>query len=289
MKNLVLASFIALVLGTGATAQTPVKITGYELSKYAVTGDIEKQIITQVVKPIETALNSSPNSNIAISIDGYADKSGSGGKNDDLGTKRADEVEKYLTRKVPSATFVPTLTKGDEANVRMVVVAWKITPITAPAIAPYPSQRMRWLIGGAMALGLAVATLITLTVMFRIVSRTPQSAPPSQPQVTGVIPAPTPAAREPKWFKVKGNGSIYDVLFTPKVKDDLEGLESPFTINGCPIFFPTKFTTERDITKSLKGCVKDYSENPEKDKYHFADQLEQLIAVRKVIKSESKE
>jgi hypothetical protein len=269
MKNLVLASLlVALAFSTDAVAQTTVKITGYKPGEFAVKGEIEQQITANVMKPIETALSSNKDSKVSISVVGYADQIGSGPANDRLGRDRAEEVKNVLVTKFPNATFAPALTKGDEANVRMVTVSWNITPATTPAAAPLAHRQKTW-----PGRTVALLVLILLAYMAWKVSWIPRSKPQSQPQATEVISTPAPVVREPKWVTFSKNGYAYEVLITPKDN----GWESPFTIDGCPIFF----MTERDIIKSLKGCVKDYPD-PDKDKYQFKDQLAQLIAVEKV-------
>lgn len=264
MKNIVMASLLAFVLSTSATAQQTTKITGYKLGTYAVTGDIEQQTIAKVVKPIETALHASPNNTVSISIDGYADQIGSGAANDRLAKDRADEMKNYLTRTFPTASFVPTLTKGAdaEANARMAIVTWRITATAIPTATPEISSRQMRIIGG-------VAVLLAIFALF-LMYRPNAHAEQSQPLATEAIPAPTPTVRKPKWVTFSKNECTYKALITPK--DD--GWESPFTINGRPIFY----ADERGIIKSLKGCVV---------QEQFKDQFAQLIAAGKVIKEES--
>jgi hypothetical protein len=107
-------------------------IVGYPLNHYGVTGDIEKQVIADVVAPLSAELAKARGSQVVMfTIIGSADQTGDGVANERLAKDRANELATYLSGKFPSAKFVP-LTRGDERNARMTSVGWDIVP-PAPA------------------------------------------------------------------------------------------------------------------------------------------------------------
>jgi hypothetical protein len=263
--NFVLVSLVALVLCTGAVAQTTIKITGYATGESKVNTDIERQLVTNVVKPIQTATSATPNHKLSIYVFGSTDRTGSIGANDDLGRKRAEDVRSYLMMQFPDASII-VQSKGDMENTRMVTVSWKVIPIATPVATLLTHGQKMWLIIGT-------AFLALLLLVMKAKSATTQTEPESQPQATEIIPAPAPVVREPKQMKIIGeDGNTYQVFITPKN----DGWESPFTINGRPIFF----ANDRGIVKSLRGCVKSDATK------EFRDQLAQLIASGKIIKIE---
>jgi hypothetical protein len=202
MKNL----FRFLAVGTLATIAwttqaQEAKITGYEPTRSIVTDKIEQQLDANVVTPIQSALAQKPNSEVSISVIGYADRIGSEGSNDRIGRERAEDVKNFLSEKFPKAT-ITFRSKGDEQNSRMVDVLWKVVIV----VAPVPQQKSR-VTGTDIVAAVGAVLLIIVLFTRRAVSASKATAQKNEPQpIQQVQPAvdATPAPAEPEIKMVSG-------------------------------------------------------------------------------------
>jgi hypothetical protein len=145
-----LSSLATLVLGINVAAAQAhvVNITGYPIGEFAVKGSVQQQLDARVIGPIESALSRAKSGEeISISIAGYADHTGSGSENDEIALKRASQVEQVLLGKFPNA-HITMVSKGNDADLRIVVVMWKLT---APAThqspkPPETNEQWRWIL-----------------------------------------------------------------------------------------------------------------------------------------------
>ncbi len=127
MKNALYLILLAVVSAACATAQQQKSftVTGYNDGEFAIKQPIEQQLDT-----IASAIQRMgvPEKEISIEIDGYASKSGSDRVNDGVALNRADQVRSFFKRKFPGAT-ITVISKGDEADKRMVVISLSTIPI----------------------------------------------------------------------------------------------------------------------------------------------------------------
>jgi hypothetical protein len=248
MKKFMMASSVALMLSIGAIAQTTgsFTVTGYPDNGFAVKDGIEKQLTSGIVTPIETSTRES-NAEILISVVGFTSKTGSAATNDPLALTRAEGVKNFLLNKFPKAT-ITALSKGDEANSRIVTVSWKITSPAKPQ-APDEKYQPYWVIAGVLIGGVII--FIVLTVSIR--RNTPKS---------NVIPEAS-APKEPKIETVRYEMDYYVYLVRIEQRED--GYYLPFKkIVGGKVD-PTRFEFRpelRDAKNAVKSCLKNPLHKP---------------------------
>ncbi len=236
-----------------------VKITGYQPGYYVVTSDMEHQLNANVIKPINSAIAHAGSGDLQIFVKGYADKTGSGKENQGIALTRAEQVKEFLLEQFPKAT-ITNRTKGDDANVRMVMISWKITPV-----APVSQQKKSD--SGMIVLVAIIGIVIFIIIAFAARPKTAQLVQlvPPPPQVMEVIPvAAKPTMKE--IVHVKKDGNIYDVPI--ELKDGM--WHTPFP----SVRYPTKVEFRKDPRDAVK-IIKSYM--ADKNGYH-ATTIKQLIA-----------
>ncbi len=272
MKHLLTLSF-ALMLCIGATAQTTVTVTGYDKDgDYELTSAMEQKLTTNAVGPIKLALSHMTDGKVIIAIDGYASRTGTHGINENMGEKRAEQVESFFKRSFPNAIFSP-LTKGDRADSRMVIVSWKVIGTANPAPpAPPKNEDLRnaLLIGSVPASG----TIIILVAWFITSRRKPELQPIAQAEaVVPAIEAPAAPAPEIKFVDVESGGYRYTVPVT--IQNGNRYLPFPTQEN------PNELLRRIDA-KAARNCIKKCIENP-----FYQPTIERLIAEETIKKEKS--
>ncbi len=235
--------FFALLVVLAAVALTSraqeVTITGYQPGEFAVKNGIEQQLNVNVAKQIGSSMARGTGGDLRIFVTGYADKTGSGAENDRIALARAEQVKESLLEQFPKAT-ITNLTKGDEANARMVTVSWKIT-----AAQPTPSQKKS---NSGMIVLVAVIG-ITITIIIITVVARPKVMQPMPPQAVETIPvAAKPATSE--IVSVEKDGNIYDVPI--ELKDGMWHTPFPTQADATKIVFRKD---RRDAVRAVKACV----------------------------------
>ena len=144
MKRMVVVLLLALMPVVSAMAQRTITgsadITGYSNDGvYDVSGAVKVQLIKKVITPIETVLSRTPNATVKINIAGCATPTnGTQAQNSAAGTKRAENVEGFLSKefqKFPNVTFDAPWSNGSETKTRQVLVQWTIaTPSPAAQV-----------------------------------------------------------------------------------------------------------------------------------------------------------
>jgi hypothetical protein len=263
-----LIRFFVFVLATVALTSRAqeVKITGYQPGEFAVKNGIEQQLNTNVVKRIGSAMTRATSEDLRIFVTGHADKTGSGAENDRIALARAEQVKEFLSEQFPKAT-ITNLTKGDEANARMVTISWKIT-----AAQPAPQQKKSnsgMIVLVAAMIGIAIVIIIFIAVI--IAAARPKVTQPVQLAPLAIEQAP--ATSKPEVIEIEQNDRTLRVRIDPEG----DGFVTPFTINGKPIF-RQKLS---DAIASVKGCVAD-KQNPTEAQKEFKRQLTELIANGKI-------
>jgi hypothetical protein len=241
-----------------AWAQEAVTITGYQPGEFAVKNGIEQQLNAHIVKRIDSAMTHAASEDLRIFVTGHADKTGSGAENDRIALARAEQVKEFLSEQFPKAT-ITDLTKGDEANARMVTISWKITPTTSA-----PQQRKS---NSGMIVLVAVIGIV-IVIIVAIVAR-PKTVQPIQlvppPQVVEAIPvAAKPETRE--IVSVEKDGNVYDIPIKLDIKDGMWHTPFPTQADPTKVVFRKD---RRDAVKAIKACMA----NP-----FYAPTIKQLIA-----------
>lgn len=259
MKYAIRFFALAVLAAVALTSRAQeVKITGYQPGEFAVKNGIEQQLNTNVVKPIGSAMARAIGGDLRIFVTGHADKTGSGAENDRIALARAEQVKEFLSEQFPKAT-ITNLTKGDEANARMVTISWKIT-----TAAPTPTPQQKKSILGMIALVAVIG--ITIVIIIAVVAR-PKATQPTQfvppPPVVEVIPMATkPETSET--VSVEKDGNIYDIPI--KFKDGMWHTPFPTQADATKIVFRKD---RRDVVKAVKACMA----NP-----FYTPTIKQLIA-----------
>ena len=133
-----LLNFIPVV--AAKTVADEVKITGYREGIYSLTDAMERKLDESVIAPLSKQRSMmGSQGQIKILVIGSADQIGKSTSNDDLARKRAEEVKAVLSLKFPEAAIV-VRTKGDQLNIKMVVVRWEISPLAPPKSPTAPKQ-----------------------------------------------------------------------------------------------------------------------------------------------------
>jgi hypothetical protein len=242
MKNafrfLVVATLAAISWTTNAQEA---KITGYPLGEFAVKGDIKSQLTTNVVQPLRSTLSRTPNAEVSISIVGYADQTGTGAKNDVIGSERADDAKSFLLENFPKAT-ITSRSGGDEQNSRMVEVSWKIAD--APAVASPPPPQKNGVSETTIVISSASAFAIALGGILFILTRNrkPESV---QLALAPAVAAPAAQKPEPRYVHFKKDGYLYIV---PILERDGR-FHTPFPEPNA------SRTTFGDIKKAVRGAL----------------------------------
>jgi hypothetical protein len=243
-----------------ARAQEAVTITGYQPGEFAVKNGIEQQLNANVVKRIGSAMTRATGEDLRIFVTGHADKTGSGAENDRIALARAEQVKEFLSEQFPKAT-ITDLTKGDEANARMVTISWRITPATPAQEVDFSQMKhdSKILMGGAVIL---IAIIIWIAIVVRPKATQPvQLAPP--PQVVEVIPmAEKPATIE--IVSVEKDGDVYGIPI--ELKDGMWYTPFPTQQDSTKVEFREN---RRNAVKAVKACMKNEFYTPT---------IEQLIA-----------
>jgi hypothetical protein len=236
-----------------------VKITGYQPGEFAVKNGIEQQLNANVVKRIDSAMARTTGEDLRIFVTGHADKTGSGAENDRIALARAEQVKEFLSEQFPKAT-ITDLTKGDEANARMVMISWKITPATS---APQQKKSNTGTIMLATVVGIVVVIVIIAVAARPKATQPAQLTPP--PQITEAIPAATkPATSESEIVSVEKDGNIYDIPI--ELKNGMWHTPFPTQADPTKVVFRKD---RRDAVKAVKACMS----NP-----FYAPAIEQSIA-----------
>jgi len=235
----VLVGMLLVGLLAASGSKNEARITGYPIGRSAVEGEIKQQL-NVVAERIAKELLREKSDQLAISIVGYADVTGSGPGNDDLGSKRASNAGGFLKGRFPMAS-VNAYSEGSEINARMAIVSWSIV---APAAANKPKQDRAF--GGISLIMLGVLLLVSLGlfVWFTTTERSQQTVPliesPSQPK----------SAETGSWDIVEASGLEAGILFlVPIWREDgwWRG----------PIEEKDKRLKKNDMVKSIRGRVKD--------------------------------
>lgn len=241
-----------------ARAQEAVKITGYQPGEFAVKNGIEQQLNANIVKPIASAMARAAGEDLRIFVTGYADKTGTGAENDRVALARAEQVKEFLSEQFPKAT-ITDLTKGDEANARMVTVSWKITP--APPVQHEQKKSNAGMIVLVAILGIVVILIIS------VIAR-PKTASPVQfvptPQAMETIPAAVQPVTSEMIVCVEKDGDILDVPI--ELKDGMWHTPFPTQADPTKVVFRKD---RRDAVKAVKACVANR---------FYAPTIKQLIA-----------
>lgn len=251
MKNFVAASFVALMLSIGAMAQTngSFTVTGYPENGFAIKDSIEQQLASGAVAPIEAAVREA-NAEILISVVGFTSKTGSAAMNDPLALARAEGVKNFLLNKFPKAT-ITAISKGDEANSRIVVVSWKIT---SPAKPHYEKQRQ-----GYGASDVIIITGVGVIVISVVVSHKKHATP----KILAVAPE-APALKGPK-IEVLVRYKMGDNVHCVRIKQEETGYSLPFHKIVDGKIDPTEFEsrkTLREAKNTVKTCLKNPLHQP---------------------------
>lgn len=226
-----------------ARAQEAVTITGYQPGEFAVKNGIEQQLNTNVVKRIGSAMARATSEDLRIFVTGHADKTGSGAENDRIALARAEQVKEFLSEQFPKAT-ITDLTKGDEANARMVMISWKIT--AAQPASPQKKSNLGMIIMLVAITGIVIVIIIALIARPKA-TQPMQSVPP--PQAVEAIPAAAkPATSE--IVSVEKDGNIYDVPI--KLKNGMWHTPFPTQTDATKIVFRKD---RRDAVKAVKACM----------------------------------
>jgi hypothetical protein len=131
-KTFLLCFIIAIVVSTNIVSAEiltgEAKISGYKDGQFAVVGDIATQLEQRVAQPLSKKITEIEKGQLKVTVIGFADKTGTSAKNERLAKDRAEEAKSFLISAGLKEKEITTLTKGDEANVKMVIVQWKINP-----------------------------------------------------------------------------------------------------------------------------------------------------------------
>jgi hypothetical protein len=218
-----------------------VKITGYQPGEFAVKNGIEQQLNVNVAKRIGSAMARATDEDLRIFVTGYADKTGSGAENDRIALARAEQVKEFLLEQFPKAT-ITDLTKGDEANARMVMISWKITPVQSA-----PQQKKSNSVMIAMVAVIGISIIIIIAVVARSKATQPvQLVPP--PQVVEVIPVATEP--EINWVRTENSDGTHDVRV--EFKDGMWHTLFPTQKDPTQFIFRKNL---RDVVKAVKACM----------------------------------
>ncbi len=273
MKNtfrlLVVTAMAAVALT--ARAQDAVKITGYQPGDFAIKGTIPQQLTAKVVAPIESALERSPNSELTVTVLGYADKTGSDAANAQVGLYRAEGVKNYLLAKFPKATFI-CYSRGDEANMRMATVSWTITAMPLPPQLKKPNQKV------AKITIVGIGTLMVVVVAFLFFKKRGDEPQSTQRTVSESLAPTEPIAPAPKLaaeMEIDRDGTIYEVRIF-KIEQDGK------VLFVTPLPKPNDSrATLHDAKKAVKNGMKKY--DAQKFIYGTTDtQVHALVALGEI-------
>jgi hypothetical protein len=248
-----------------------VKITGYQPGEFAVKNGIEQQLNANVVKSIGSAMTHATGEDLRIFVTGHADKTGSSAENDRIALARAEQVKEFLSEQFPKAT-ITDLTKGDEANARMVTISWKITAAQPAQEVDFSQMKndSEMVVVGAV---ICIAIIIWIAIVVWPKATQPiQLVPPSQ--IVEAIPAAAKPATE--WVRTENDDGTYDVRI--ELKDGMWRTPFPTQADPTKVVFRKD---RRDAVKALKACMA----NP-----FYAPTIKQLIAngtIKVVRKGES--
>jgi hypothetical protein len=246
---------VLAVVALTARAQKAVMITGYQPGEFAVKNGIEQQLDANVVSPIASVTARANGEDLRIFVTGYADKTGSGAENDRIALARAEQVKEFLLEQFPKAT-ITDLTKGDEANARMVMISWKITAASPTPLQKKSNSKMIVLV---VIIGFAIFIII-VGIARPKATQPMQFTPP--PQVEAIPAAAKPATSE--IVPVEKDGNIYDVPI--ELKNGIWRTPFPTQADATKIVFRKD---RRDAVKAVKACIA----NP-----FYAPTIKQLIA-----------
>lgn len=263
--------FVIAVLGLTpmgfAASSREAKIDDYKSGEYAVNRRIEEDLRRKVVAPLTLELKRQPGAKIHINVTGFADQEGRSIDNTRLARDRAEQVADFLLQIFPDAQVVP-LSKGDEANVKMVdVVFWIETPGAAAPAQNLNGHRM-FLDPKPLMLGLGLGLVMFVYLVFRFRNWRKPIAPATESE-----PPQKPA--EERWISTHDkNGDEVRILLTVEsVEDGKELWATPFHAQSNPDF-TIRFPKFADAEMSAKRCFK----NPK-----YAEQIPTLLAKRKIV------
>jgi len=233
MKRVLALIFFAVNLLASEVQET--RITGYQSGEFAVKGAVEEQVnilISRLPK----------NSKLEITVIGFADRIGTSAVNDRLAKDRAEEVKSVLSDKFPEAKII-ALTKGDELDVKMVLVQWKVIPAPKTAVVKAEQQKndKTWLLIYGVA-GIVVTGICILSLLSRRTVRN-QPAKPAEPKKLPV-----------RWVDVEADGKIYSVPVSFE-SDEMWHTPLPQMNDFSKKLFRKDFA---DAATVIKGCVRDH-------------------------------
>jgi hypothetical protein len=112
-------------IGGIATAWKKIEISGYGPKETAVKGPM-KIGLDQLADKVEKQIgDKEAKSEVFFNIEGLADQTGDGAKNDGYGKERADNASAYLSKYFPNA-HTTSFSSGDSQNKRSVIVSYQI-------------------------------------------------------------------------------------------------------------------------------------------------------------------